>query len=1173
MQESTQDVSTLIASCSRRVLFLGQSYAAADGEADPLTPAGNEPVAALPLPQWWLTSSLSMEDRARSARRASEVFAVPDRLAAIGLISWSHVVTSAIDDAVRKVIEQPGQLPVHEWFDRGSMTSTVLGIYRLFGSIGRDTYEQWPPSAAAQLPARRTRSNSELQSGMRSWIGPRGLLVIEGWNPVRGDWLRARDLAAVLDSAQLARDQVVVCSANEAVIESLMSDEDFARLIEAQIVRTTPLSLAEIYRASPQLQQQSGERASLLDQEMGEFRVDAPSETLLAPSATCCNVVFSRDSLREYSATLRFLLPRQVSDEETISAATQRVLCHRFLTDGAMSHLEHATRFAFKTPGNWSRLQNDLLAVLRSQSPQDKTVVLRGQSGSGKSTLLARLAVELREAGVPVLIASRGFAAPNRAHIDEIAQRIESAGSRCPCVVFWDGLRPDRDYLELSRYFASRGRKIVVVGTAYESKVTASQQRAHRSRSLALVEIRFVVDLDADAREGLLRHFSPFMPREIESFRSIPLNAITTTSNLFALLFRMFDGIRPHMTSGLLKETETAFEEMLSAAATAAREAVTRGELARALEEALGASFKSPTSLDLSEEEYRRLRDPIYRLVSAVMLSAQVGLPMPADLALRLLGEDSIRIYRCVLSAASFIVEEESEKSIFLRARHRLEAQLWCRKHCPTAEQRFETIQAIAAALTPSEIRDQQSHLEEGHFADFLVRLLQAYGPQGLDEFADRTSYSRIDQVITSLRTRVGESVHPRLLHAQANAIREGIMQEQRGTGDADQGVLRDRLDRLNRADSALSAAFDQVKDSGGDFPSASTRLFLAVLKSEQAAVAGASLKTAGALTELDAAGKQSLDHYESCYEKARKYWRASLALSERNIFAIDIACWVSEDFSERVGIERATELGALTDWGEAIDLYQEAADTPDELAKLDTRDARFHELLGNQDRVTEILLRLSERGTPEAHALRARLLERDPLLMDGPAQALRYLESNCAGELRHNRHILAIYYRVWWRVHTGLDTFFPEDKLVLSLSPDKWRQLRDLADARRDFDPESINQMAAFHGAWASLELDETASAMRVFGMLSQASEGAVRRARSLALLSDGNGRARKLRGEIRSCTPHGRGRAWVPALREELPFNALDFGEINRKIGAPLGPFVVALNYRGAFLQPARE
>ncbi len=1106
---------------------------------------------------------------------------MPDRLAAIGLISWSHVVTSAIDDAVRKVLEQPGQLPVHEWFDRGSMSSTVLGIYRLFGSISRDTYEQWPPSAAAQLPARRTRSNSELQSGMRSWIGPRGLLVVEGWDPVRGDWLRARDLASVLDSAQLARDQVVVCSANEAVIESLMRDEDFARLIEAQVVRTTPLSLAEIYYASHQLQQQSGERSSLLDQDMGEFRSDTPSDLVLNPGTACCTVVFSRDSLREYSATLRFLLPRHVSDEEILSKATERALCHRFLTEGAMSHLEHATRFAFKTPGNWSALLQGVLAVLRSQSPQDKTVVLRGQSGSGKSTLLARLAVELREAGVPVLIASRGFAAPNRVHIDEIAQRIEAAGSRCPCVVLWDGLRPDRDYLELSKYFASRGRKIVVVGTAYQGRAPGSQQGSRPTRRSALVEIRFDVDLDANAREGLLLHFSPFMPREIESFRSIPLNAITTTSNLFALLFRMFDGIRPHMTSGLLKETESVFEEMLSAAARAAREAVSRGELSRAFEEALGASFNSPTSLDLSEEEYHRHREPIYRLVSAVMLSAQVGLPMPVELALRLLGEDSVRIYRSVLLAASFIVEDEAERSIFLRARHRLEAQLWCRKHCPTAEQRFETIQAIATALTPEELRDQHSHLEEGHFADFLVKLLQAYGPQGLDEFSDRTSYSRIDQVITSLRNRVGEGVHPRLLHAQANAIREGIMREQRGADnrelrgadEADQAALRDRLDRLSRADSALSAAFAQVKVSGGEFPSASTRFFLAVLRAEQAAVAGASLKTAGALADLDPSGERSLNHYESHYEKARKHWRASLALSERNMFAIDIACWVTEDFSERVGIERATEIGALTDWGEALDLYQEAADTPEEIAKLDLRDAKYHEVLGNQDEVAGILIRMSERGTPEAHALRARLLERAPSLIDGPVQALQYLESNCPSELLHNRHILAIYYRVWWRVHTGLDTFFPEDKLVLKLRPEQWRRLRDLADARRDFDPESINQMAAFHGAWASLELDETASAMRVFGMLSQASEGAVRRARSLALLSDGHGRARKLRGEIRSSTPHGRGRAWVPELREELPFNVVDFGEINRKVGAPLGPFVVALNYRGAFLQPSRD
>jgi hypothetical protein len=95
----------------------------------------------------------------------------------------------------------------------------------------------------------------------------------------------------------------------------------------------------------------------------------------------------------------------------------------------------------------------------------------------------------------------------------------------------------------------------------------------------------------------------------------------------------------------------------------------------------------------------------------------------------------------------------------------------------------------------------------------------------------------------------------------------------------------------------------------------------------------------------------------------------------------------------------------------------------------------------------------------------------------------------------------------------------------------------------------------------------------MQLFRKLAQSSEGAVRRARSLALLSDGIGHARKLRGEIRALTPEGRGRVWVPELREEFPFNASDFGETNRRIGAPFGPFVIALNYRGAFAQPIRD
>ena len=104
-------------------------------------------------------------------------------------------------------------------------------------------------------------------------------------------------------------------------------------------------------------------------------------------------------------------------------------------------------------------------------------------------------------------------------------------------------------------------------------------------------------------------------------------------------------------------------------------------------------------------------------------------------------------------------------------------------------------------------------------------------------------------------------------------------------------------------------------------------------------------------------------------------------------------------------------------------------------------------------------------------------------------------------------------------------------------------------------------------------MELGDVDTAMRKFHSLAASSDGAVRRARSLALLSDGRGEQQKFRGEIRSISPQGRGRVWVSDLREELPFNLSEFGDVNHRIGAPLGPFVVALNYRGAFAQPIRS
>ena len=1173
MSESDLAVVQLIAQSSRRVLLLGQSYAAAEGESEPVVQLLDPDGACRALTDWWVNSSALVEERAKQAHRASELLSVTSELCAIGGVRWTYVVTSAIDDFVRRVFEQPGQRPTHEWFQCGASSAGVLDIYRLFGSVARDLYEQLPPTTLGQLAPRRARAAALLNS-LREWVGPRGTLVIDGWRPDLGDWLRVRDLAAALNSALLGEGQVVICGASSSMIDHLRADEDFVRLLDSKTVRTVSARLADLIQTNDSLRAEIKDRATTAGDEIAEFRSNGLGNAIEFDTSSACNVHFTRESLLQYDATFRLLSQRSITDDSEHSSSALRAKCHLFLTEGASTHLQHARRFTYRPPQYATKLQNKVLTILSSPSPQERTVVVRGQSGCGKSVLLALLAVELREAGVPVMLATRGFAAPNRVHVDDIAQRIESAGSRCPCVLIWDALRDDEDYLDLSRYFASRGRKILVIGTTY-TRPPIAQENTARKRKSTLVEINLGIALTSSDRANLLTHFETFLPREIESLRALQLQL--DTDNLFVLLFRLFDGIRPQMASGLLSETASGFEDMLKAAAAGARELIGRGDLALALREALGQALgqqvEAATVEGVTPDEAKRFHDPVYAFVGAIMISSRAGLSLPVDLGLRLLGDDGVRLYRRIMGSTSFIVEDADERCVFLRARHRLEAIIWCRKHASSPEQLFKVIERIATSLQAREVTDPNSHLEDGH-ANFVVKLLQAHGPQGPTDLRNEASYKRIDVVVSALRDRFGDNIHPRLLQVQANAIREGVKQDQKDAPTASESTLRERINCLGRADQALALASSQAWATAGENPRGASRVFLAVTWAERAAVTGTILRTTSALTALSKdSGPATMSEYQRLYSQAQKYWRSSLALTDRNIPAIDIACWVSEHFVGLVGPEMAIESGALSEWGEATDMYAEAAETPENLASSDDRERKYWAYLGDSERVQAVLECLSSRNSAAGHALRARLLEHDESLVDGSQQALDYLDGHCSESIHEDRHLLAVYYRVWWKAHTGHSTFFPEDRLVLNLSKDDWQRFANLADTRVECDPSGPNQMARFHGAWARLELGDVDTAMRKFHSLAASSDGAVRRARSLALLSDGRGEQQKFRGEIRSISPQGRGRVWVSDLREELPFNLSEFGDVNHRIGAPLGPFVVALNYRGAFAQPIRS
>ena len=211
----------------------------------------------------------------------------------------------------------------------------------------------------------------------------------------------------------------------------------------------------------------------------------------------------------------------------------------------------------------------------------------------------------------------------------------------------------------------------------------------------------------------------------------------------------------------------------------------------------------------------------------------------------------------------------------------------------------------------------------------------------------------------------------------------------------------------------------------------------------------------------------------------------------------------------------------------------------------------------------------MAARGSMAVHVLRARYLAAD----EGPEAARRYLEEHCADHLLTDRSTLLCYYRLWWQIEAKQDGFFDRDSLVLPFQPAQWTRLLELATARLRIDGEQDNCMALFHSGWALLQIGQTVRAKEVFDHLEIVSLESYRRGRTLALLSNPDGNPQVLFGETRARRLGNRGLAWVEDLRLEVPFSLYEFDDVAGRPGRRVGPFHLALNYRGAFAQPPHK
>jgi hypothetical protein len=721
-------------------------------------------------------------------------------------------------------------------------------------------------------------------------------------------------------------------------------------------------------------------------------------------------------------------------------------------------------------------------------------------------------------------------------------------------------------------------------GTATRRDRRAEMARRDRTR---VIEVS--VQLTPVEQDLLVRHFSPYLQLDDGEVRKF---ARAGYDNFFAVLYRLLEPARTTLRRKLIEEIDEQAARFDDSVRHGLQAAPRKGRPPTPMQRALSSVLAKWLDRDLEQvgsdaANPEAIRSETLGMVNAVMVSSVFGLQVPQSIALRLLA-DKDRYLAYSEAMRSFRAIETSDRGgmvYTLHARQPLEAEIWCEHRIGQRSEWFEIIRAMVAQLRRDEVdRENAPELE------FVIRLLQAIGPQGPSQNQMRDHFLGIAQAVRDLRTRF-KVVHPRLLLIESNAVREAIkfqqprwehaIKEKSKTEAEYRKQVNEWLDELKQAEESLGDAREVVEAEQNNrvqndrVMTAGPRRFLSVIETEMACVNGVEL---GCLTRLAKTVNDPDDglfnRMDDYLERSMRAWRRALSFEAENFQALDTACWILEDRFKAGRLDEESEALLLATWGDVIDQYRELELTAQEYDKFDNREAALADALKDVDRLERVFTRMERRGTNAIHTLKARLLEREAERKHpgtGSRKALEYLEKYVdTDSSQTDRAVLLLYYRLWWRVRTGLEGFFAKDHLCLKFGENEWRRLAELAEQRLQLEGETTNPMALFHLGWAKLQLGQTARAKEAFHQLTLVSVGSFRRGRTLALVSQPDGTARQYFGETRGRLADSGGLVWVEDLRQEVRYSAMEFGETDTRPGHLIGPLCIALNYRGVFAQP---
>lgn len=1026
---------------------------------------------------------------------------------------WNGVFTSRVDAALPEVFRADWRRvtpTAQPQLGRYPRSSTELQLRYLFGGLGLPPDEQPPFDPIAEVESR-AKVAETLNALADVIITPRGVIIIDGYG--LGDRLRPQELFTF--TTRLQAGQAHLFSASD----ELLADPFISAARERGVLITHSESFGMVL-------------AEL--EEAGRFQRAAAGRGTQGGRFIPVGDSFAEVDIDTWNRVVGSARPVNTELLEPFTSASSALRFERFrhfLGSGEGQPQWKAVASGYNLRRDFEeRLLQRVYSTL-GELGVPEPIIVAGQTATGKTIALCALALEVARSGrAAVLHRSVRGERPTLADIEAFASWVDQA-YELPTLLVWDGMVEIDEYYMLQRQLASRGQRVLIVGSSY------LPPQLPKKRAGRIIAVEPALSL-AEARR-----LSEWLP----AFGvPIPDGMIERVDSSFlALLYRLLPETERSLQRGLVNEiraAETGLEELSRTAAGN----ITETQLT-AVAAALKAAGFNIDELRPSDRPHAELvtlpftdRSAAEQITAMVLVAGRRGLRVPLELALRVLGKDGAgQLIDLVKRYDIFRWTQDDHDNQFLGTRTQLEAQLLAKADLTVPTEVEVTVRLI------THLRPVLSRLG-GAEVQFIADLMEKIGPQS-DDHRYAPHYLEMADAFRELRRSRGQT-HPRLALLEANLTREYVMWAQQD----DVIPHAERLQLMRDVQRMLESTLEDADAS------ARSRLNLLV---ELASAEGAQLFELSKYA--DDAGPSPI------LALMRDVTRAALqarALDPENVYPVDVIAWTTRNAVRSELLPPGARIDLLANVQASLDSLDPDTLSPSQLAKYDLRHVEIAELLDDPAMATKHLTALSDNDDPAAYYFLAR---RAADAADGLDDAVRWL-LQAPTEVRSDWRCARLLMDLFWQSKTG-KPFLRGERETVAFTDADWAECLALTEAvpdlagydlyRRDF----LRGLSLFH-------LGQYQGSEDVFRRLDDESRDLSSRIISKYLASNSDGKPREFTGRVMSVAPDGRrGRVWVNELHTHVPFIPMRFSVSDyRKKNDILPAFHIAFNMRGALADP---